>query len=174
MQIIARENVQGDPIDTYYQAPSLIVGNCYEIIGIEYEYYRIVDDYLDPILIHPIFCDVQNFKNVNNWVADINDDHFFLTPREFSIYPYFFEGLHDANLEYVDIYLYYLNTLLPTADLVSKIYSIYNDAINHENTRVSYWLKEWMKYLFNVDKAVDLRRFNEADWKQKLYTFFES
>ncbi|WP_367108950.1 hypothetical protein [uncultured Psychrobacter sp.] len=173
MLIIARNNVEGESIDEYYSSPSLTPEHCYEIIGMEYEYYRIVNDYLDPVLVHPIFCKVQNYKNVNEWVADIRDDHFFLTPKEFNIYPYFFEYLHDGSLEYVNVYMQYLGKLFGTSTIKSKIYAIYKQVLDEKQPRISYWLKEWMKSLFGVEKALELRAFNKNDWEKKLSNFFK-
>lgn len=171
MLIIARNNVH-KKLDDDYNVAFLVPNQSYEVVGIEYGYFRVVTDNLDAAMVHPIYCDVQNYDNVNLWAQKIDSDNFHFTPVEFDFCPYFFEYFHDGNLEYVNVYMHYLNTLFNSLKLRDKIYGLYLNAAQDKNFVVSYWLKEWMKSLFKVEKAVDLKQFSKKEWQQKLSNFF--
>lgn len=173
MLIIARNNVHETLDNDDYNVAFLNPGQSYEVIGIEYGYFRVVLDNLDAAMVHPIYCDVQNYKNVNLWVQKIDDESFHFTPKEFNDYSYFFERFHDGEIECVNTYMHYLSTLFGIHSLKSTIYDLYLEAVSNEKFIISYWLKEWMKSLFRVEKAINLRQFSKADWQQKLAEFFE-
>lgn len=173
MLIIARSNVHEKLDNEDYNVAFLNPEQSYEVIGIEYGYFRVVLDNLDAAMVHPIYCDVQNYKNVSLWVQKIDDDNFHFTPTEFDSYPYFFERFHDGEIECVNTYMHYLGILFGVLSLKNTIYELYLKAVSNEKFIISYWLKEWMKSLFKAEKAIDLRQFSKADWQQKLAEFFE-
>lgn len=173
MLIIARDNVHKKLDDKEYNVAFLVPNQSYEVVGIEYGYFRVVLDDLDAVLVHPIYCDVQNYKNVNLWVQEISDEMFHFTPKEFAKYPYFFEQLHDGHLDFVNVYIGYLAQLLGISFVKDKVCNLYLEAVKDKHFIISYWMKEWMKSLFQVEKAIDLRQFSEIEWQQRLSAFLE-
>lgn len=172
MLIIARDNVHEKLDDKEYNVAFLVPNQSYEVIGIEYGYFRVVLDNLDAAMVHPIYCDVRNYESVNSWVQEISDEMFHFTPKEFAQHPYFFEQFHDGHLEFVNVYMHYLGKLLSISFVKDKVYNLYLEAIKDKHFILSYWMKEWMKSLFGVEKAIDLRQFSEIEWEQKLSGFF--
>lgn len=172
MLIIARDNVHEKLDDKDYNVAFLVPDQSYEVIGIEYGYFRVVLDDLDNALVHPIYCNVRNYEGVNLWVQEISSEMFHFTPEEFAQHPYFFEQLHDGHIKSINIYMHYLGVLFGISFVKEKVYNLYLEAIEDKHFIKTYWMKEWMKSLFGVQKAIDLRQFSEIEWQQKLSEFF--
>ncbi len=75
---------------------SLSVGNTYEVIGIEADDYRIVDDKGEPILFDPTCFDVVDTLEPEFWVSETGEGVRYAYPREW-MRPGFFEDYFDYN-----------------------------------------------------------------------------
>lgn len=123
------------------------------IISIEDDDARVVDKNLDNYL-----KELSNYPDIhlNDYPNDLFDN-----------YPYFFDRLHDGDhansLEYANIYLAYLYQFL-NLDVANILYQNYLKTLQGEVGLICYWQKQWLKYVFNVHLAVELRQFNHADW----------
>jgi len=78
---------------------SLTMGREYEVIGIEADWYRIVDDRADPILFDPACFDVVDPSLPSFWRCDVGDEgERYCYPVEWNK-PGFFEAYHDGVAE---------------------------------------------------------------------------
>lgn len=156
--------------------PNIRPDKTYWVIGIEYELWRVINDDLDPVLIHPIFFDILDYHDVINWQQTITDEYFYFTPKIFAQYPYFWEVLHDGDgensLQYADIYMVYLADLLGKQELCQCLESLYLQSINADIPYLSFWQKQWLKHVFGVTKAIELRHF-DATFQPKIKQYLE-
>ena len=75
---------------------SLTLGEQYEVIGIEADSYRIVDDTGDPVLFHPECFEITDSAEPEFWEVSIGDDgERYAYPPAWDK-PGFFEDYHDA------------------------------------------------------------------------------
>jgi hypothetical protein len=63
---------------------SLTLGNTYEVIGIEGNEYRIVDDNREPLLFDPICFDVVDNSEPSFWVSAVEDGVRYAYPPEWA------------------------------------------------------------------------------------------
>jgi hypothetical protein len=77
---------------------SLTVGRTYEVIGIETDDYRIIDDTGDPLLFDRTCFDVVDPSEPGFWRSLVEDGRRYAYPPEWQ-YPGFFEDYHDGNEE---------------------------------------------------------------------------
>lgn len=163
-----------EELDDFNIPLPLTKGKTYHIIGIEYQYFRVVNDLLDPILIHPVYFDEIDYGGVSNWIPEIDDDAIFFTPSELAKYPYFYQILHEGDgdkfIEVADVYMNYLSTIFEKEELVGNIFKNYLSARDNK-TPFPFWLKQWLKHRFSVDKAIELRSFSEKQWFDILVRF---
>lgn len=157
--------------------PSQIRQNSiYHVIAIENDLYRVVGDNLDNQLISPVFFNVIEYEFVSDWQATINHETFDFTPTIFVQYPYFWEILHDGDaknsLQYADIYMAYLAELMGKTTVSQTLYQHYLTAKSGENI-FSYWQTQWLKHVFGVTKAIELRHF-EATFQPKINQYLEN
>lgn len=134
------------------------------------------NDNLDPVLLHPIFFDILDYHDVSNWQQTITDEDFYFSPKIFAEYPYFWEILHDGDaknsLQYADIYMAYLADLLGKDELCQTLENLYLLSVNNNIQHFSFWQKQWLKYVFGVEKAVELRQF-EPIFQTKINQYLE-
>ena len=77
---------------------SLALGQTYEVIGIEGDYYRIIDDTDDPVLFDTTCFDVVDILEPVFWKSFLEDGVRYAYPPEWQR-PGFFEDYHDYNEE---------------------------------------------------------------------------
>ena len=75
---------------------SLSLGKAYDVIGIEADDYRIVDDKGEPLLFDPTCFDLTDRSEPSFWVSVIEDDAQYAYPAEW-MRPGFFEDYFDYN-----------------------------------------------------------------------------
>jgi hypothetical protein len=73
---------------------SLTLGRTYQVIGIECDNYRIVDDKVEPILFDPACFRVVDSSEPEFWVSEIEDGARYAYPPEWNR-PGFFEDYFD-------------------------------------------------------------------------------
>jgi len=80
-----------------YQGSEMTIGNVYEVIGVEADYYRIIDDNNEPFLYSPLQFKIIDPKQPDFWVTEKGED------GESYSYPFswlkegYFEDFHDNN-----------------------------------------------------------------------------
>lgn len=126
--------------------------NTLAILMIENDYIRIVDNNLDNYL-KPI-SDFPNL-DLSHYPNSLFDE-----------YDYFWDRLHNGDdknsLHYADIYMAYLFHHLKI-DVANILYQNYLKTLQGELGLICYWQKEWLKYVFKVKFAKELRQFNYDD-----------
>jgi len=81
-------------------------GKYYEVIGIEYHYFRLWDDCNDLIL-HPYYLfDILDPSIPDDWIIAANGEA--LLPSELSVDPYLAERFHDGDLRALEIVYAYV------------------------------------------------------------------
>lgn len=116
-------------------------------------------------------------KNLDNYLKELSnypDIHLNDYPNDlFDNYPYFFDRLHDGDhahsLEYANIYLAYLYQVL-NLDVANSLYQSYLKTLQGELGLISYWQKQWLKYVFKVEFAKELRKFDKKEWINTIRT----
>jgi hypothetical protein len=91
----------------------LTVGALYEVIGIEADDYRILNDALDPVLFSPGVFEVVDPTRPDHWVTEHDDG------VEYSYAPELrriFEDYHDRKPEAIRTFNLYINRHLRLAD----------------------------------------------------------
>ena len=74
---------------------SLTIGEQYEVIGMEADRLRIVDDTGDPVLFHPACFDIVDATEPDFWIASVGEDgERYAYPPGWGR-PGFFEDYHD-------------------------------------------------------------------------------
>jgi hypothetical protein len=73
---------------------SLTVGRIYEVLGIEGDWYRLLDDKNEPILFDPACFQVTDDCEPSLWVSEIDDGVRYAYPPDWNE-PGFFEDWHD-------------------------------------------------------------------------------
>lgn len=74
---------------------SLTVGRVYEVLGIEANWYRLLNDQHEPILYDPVCFRLVDSDEPLNWVSMFNDGVRYAYPVEWAR-PGFFEAWHDC------------------------------------------------------------------------------
>lgn len=94
-----------DPSDKIFEMRHhpLTVGNDYQVIGIEGNSYRIVDDNEEPVLFDPFFFEVIDNSRPDFWITEFLDDEEYSYPKEWNAEG-FFEDLFDDVQEAIEIY----------------------------------------------------------------------
>lgn len=95
----------------------------------------------------------------------------------FDKFPYFWERLHDGNnehsLSYADNYMAYLFYDL-NIDVANIVYQNYLKTLQGELGLICYWQKEWLKHVFKVNTAKELRKFDKKEWIDTITTHINS
>lgn len=178
MKVLTNFNLNNNDhlTDLVIYPPTIQPNKTYWIIGIENELLRVINDNLDPVLIHPIFFEILDYQDVSNWQQTINKDEFYFIPKTFAQYPYFWEILHDGSdknsLQYADVYMAYLASLLGKEYLCKTLEMLYLQSINDNVQHFSFWQKSWLKYIFNVKNAIEIRQFM-PNFQTKIYQYLE-
>ncbi|WP_394261960.1 hypothetical protein [Moraxella boevrei] len=133
--------------------------NTLAILNIEDDCVRIVDNHLDNYL-KPI-CEFPNL-NLKNYPNNLFDE-----------YEYFWDKLHEGDDEcsitYADIYMAYLYQYLKI-DVANILYQNYLKTLQGELGLICYWQKAWLKYVFKVNTAKELRKFDKKNWIDTIST----
>jgi hypothetical protein len=87
-------NSQSAPDGSHYW--DLTGGDTYEVLGIECDLYRILDDQNEPILFHPICFEVIDSKQPENWISSVKDGARYAYPPGWGV-PGFFEAWHQRH-----------------------------------------------------------------------------
>lgn len=128
----------------------------YDLLGIEDDNVRIVDDDLDPILLPCLEIEM---------IVDSMQNLVFEAILSFE-QPYFWCILHEGDaensLQYADIYMAYLTQKL-NIDVAQRLYQQYQNTLQGDMC-LWYWQKQWLKYVFKVNITQELREFNEKRW----------
>lgn len=128
----------------------------YHLLAIEDDYVRVINDTLDPILLPCTEIEM---------IADSMQKILFKPILVFEK-PYFWcilhEGDEEYSLQYADIYMAYLTQKL-NIDVAQRLYQQYQNTLQGDMC-LWYWQKQWLKYVFNVNVAQELRQFNEKQW----------
>lgn len=83
-------------------------GNIYPVLGIDAEFYRIIDDQKEPILYRKENFDIVDSAIPDHWVKiEYPDGDYYIDPLEFSE-PGFYEDYFDGLPQVVKIYERYL------------------------------------------------------------------
>ncbi len=95
---------------------SLTLGNVYEVLGIEGDWLRLLDDIGDPVLFDPACFDVIDGEEPGHWQSNFEEE------RERYAYPPewnhagFFEDFHDGVPEAVEVFWSQLRRYYPDFD----------------------------------------------------------
>lgn len=139
--------------DKYSPKNHFIQDKQYHLLTIEDDYVRVVDNTLDNYL-KPI-SDYSHI-NLQDYPNNLFDNE-----------PYFWDRLHDgdhqSSLIYADQYMVYLFHHL-NIDVAQILYQNYLKTLQGELGLICYWQKQWLKYVFNVNVAQKLIKFNEKQW----------
>jgi hypothetical protein len=73
---------------------SLTAGRIYEVLGIEGDWYRLLDDRQEPVLFDPVCFRLVEADEPSNWVSEFDDGVRYAYPVEWGR-PGFFEDWHD-------------------------------------------------------------------------------
>ena len=108
MKIKSHSNVNNLPDDDSCH-PNLTPKCTYSVIGIDFEFYRIVDDKNEPTLYPKTLFDIVDLKYPETWVkSDYGDGEWYIDPPELSR-EYFYEDYFDGVAEAVSVYNCYLD-----------------------------------------------------------------
>ena len=84
-----------------YQGSEMTIGKTYEVIGIEGDYYRIVDDSYMPYLYNPNQFEIVDSSRPDFWISGFEEeDEEYSYPKDWGV-PGFFEDFHDGVEEVV-------------------------------------------------------------------------
>ena len=107
MKIQAKSDIdftQVEDADTVW----ITQGNVYPVLGIDSEFYRIIDDQKEPILYRKENFDIVDSVIPDHWVKkEYPDGDYYIDPPEFSE-PGFYEDYFDGRPQAVKIYERYL------------------------------------------------------------------
>jgi len=83
----------------------------YEVIGMSYDYYRVLDDYGEPILYPKYLFDVTDSAVPKTWTRkDYAEDEYYLDPPELSelgFYEDYFDGKSEARATFENFLISY-------------------------------------------------------------------
>lgn len=146
--------------DKYLPKNNFTQNEAYHLLSKEDDYVRVVDDDLDPILL-PCSEIEMIVDSMQNLVFE---------PILSFEQPYFWCILHEGDaeysLQYADIYMAYLTHQL-NIDVAQRLYQQYQNTLQGDSC-LWYWQKQWLKYVFNVEKAIQLRVFQYCDWQEYI------
>lgn len=84
------------------EARHMTLGKEYIVIGVEADYYRLINDHGDPCLYEAGQCEIVDFDEPSFWVSETGEDgEQYSYPLEFHEVG-FFEDYHDGNRLAVD------------------------------------------------------------------------
>ncbi len=109
MKVKANKNIDnhiGDDLDN----EKLTIGKVYDVIAVEGEYYRIIDDDHEPILYNRKLFEVVDSNIPPDWVETIFDDEIFIEPLD-TLKPGFYEDYFDGVPDVVQRYQQLLKKL---------------------------------------------------------------
>lgn len=177
MKIIAKPNINNPKLFKILQNHQpLIHEQIYFVVEIVDEYYRIIDDALDPILIHSVFASVINYENVKAWHHQIDTNNIIFTPKEFTLIDCFWDKLHDGDspdsLTCANIYMRYLAELYGINDVAIKLWQMNQNTIQHYKS-LSYWQKQWLKSALGMQNQSEWQLLNQSQWYDKINDWFE-
>lgn len=94
---------------------ALSVGESYEVLGIEADYFRVIDDTGDPVLFEPSLFERLDDTRPAEWTCEFDEGVEYAGPAEFAR-PGFWEAFHEHDAEARSVYSRYLNRHLRTTD----------------------------------------------------------
>lgn len=146
--------------DKYLPKNNFTQNEAYHLLSKEDDYVRVVNDALDPILLSGVEIEL-----ISNSMQKILSKPILVFEK-----PYFWcilhEGDEECSLQYADIYMAYLAQRLKI-DVAERLYQQYQDSLQGD-IRICYWQKQWLKYVFNVEKVIQLRVFQYCDWQEYI------
>ena len=84
-----------------YQGSEMTVGKEYEVLGIEADYYRIIDNSKNPFLYNPTQFVITDSTKPDFWISEFEEDEEqYCYPKEWAALG-FFEDYHDRKQEAV-------------------------------------------------------------------------
>ncbi|MCI0630509.1 MAG: hypothetical protein L0Y44_07645 [Phycisphaerales bacterium] len=93
-------------------AKRLTPGQLYPVIGIEADWYRIIDDDGGPYLYEPELFEVVNSREPSDWVIEQGEDgERYAYPRPLNR-QYFFEDYHDGDRKIIAVFWRVVNRWL--------------------------------------------------------------
>jgi len=95
--------VEYSPLNAKDSFTGLTVGNRYEVIGIEGDWYRILNDRNDPVLYNPELFILIDSSEPQFWVTEFSDGQRYSYPRLW-FEPGFFEDFHDGLPKVVQLF----------------------------------------------------------------------
>ncbi len=95
--------------------PSLTIGEIYEVIGIEADDFRVIDDAGSPVLFEPDLFDIVDDTRSPDWVSEIDDGVEYAGPPEFAATG-FWEDFFDQDPVAQATFSRYINRHLRTTD----------------------------------------------------------
>lgn len=102
MKVKAKSNIHTDDIDGL-ENEDITIGEVYSVIGIEGDYYRLVNDVKEPVLYPKILFDIIDPDIPDNWLKTEYEGELFLGPIETSRAG-FYEDYFDGNKDNINIY----------------------------------------------------------------------
>lgn len=117
MKVRCTVNTEPDDLDpTITIQHALTVGGVYEVIGIEADWYRLLDDFGRPALFAPALFEVVDPARPTGWIVRQEDGAEYAYAPELAA-PGFFEDYHDRKPEAVRAFYQYLNQRLRLTDV---------------------------------------------------------
>lgn len=96
---------------------ALTVGEVYEVIGIEADWYRLLNDFGEPVLFAPDLFEIVEPSRPAQWVARREDGAEYAYAPELAA-PGFFEDYHERKPEAQRAFHRYINRHLRLTDVV--------------------------------------------------------
>ena len=98
MKVKSKSNIHTNDIDGL-ENEDITIGEIYSVIGIEGDYFRIVNDVKEPILYPKILFDIIDPNIPADWLKTEYDGEIFVEPPETSkpgLYETYFDGDQDS------------------------------------------------------------------------------
>ncbi|AID58011.1 hypothetical protein Geob_3908 [Geotalea daltonii FRC-32] len=107
MKVKAKQEVHNHILDQF-DNKNIKPNETYDVIGIDHDCFRIVDQVGDPILYPKYLFEIIDSSIPQSWIRkEYEADEYYIDPPEFSE-PGFYEDLFDGDSKAIDIYEKYL------------------------------------------------------------------
>jgi len=117
MKVRCTSNTEQDDLDPSVTVQhALTAGGVYEVIGIEADWYRLLDDFGCPTLFAPHLFETVDPARPTQWIVRQEDGAEYAYAPELAA-PGFFEDYHDRKPDAVRAFYQYLNQRLRLTDV---------------------------------------------------------
>lgn len=102
MKVKAKSNIHTNDIDDL-ENKYITIGETYSVVGIEGNYYRLINDAKEPILYPKVLFDIIDPDIPSDWLETEYDGEIFIEPPDTSE-PGFYENYFDGDQDNIMIY----------------------------------------------------------------------